>query len=536
MKKISILILLITVYPTFCFNQKLDRKFSEINIFHIPNLLIYDQIKSYGYNISIPSNDPSGYSITEIENLCAKFTSFEKRDYLSANLRINVQLGIFQEVDTKIMSRTAEETVNNQKVKVNYYKVVYRFRYPINVEAINSKNGVKLYQNAYSNDNVRSLETSEYKTENEAKYDWNNYGRSNISNDLKSHIQAFIKGCNESLGDEFDFYPMVAYEIFYRLKKWEKEDEYNNNLKEIFDNLKIITSGENPKPYENTLSKQIQYLESFINKFNPLDKKEAVLYYANYFNLSSLYYCLDNLDKSKYYLSKLDSASIKENSDEILKKRIATTETTLNKHFLESRHINYNPVTDFRLTNKPFNSDALSTAENASKNFKSNNSSGLLDEVMFIDNKILKGKIVTIKETHTVKLIVSNNLDSSVTINPENAIYYTQSGEKYHSIKAFISGIATKEFMHEKYASSKIILLARMNGDFIDIKSYFTKKTKDQVASFWPIAGVKKALASYFEDCPQVSAKASNGDYGTMISIDEAKLRQACIEYSTLCK
>ncbi|MBL7749604.1 MAG: hypothetical protein JNM19_19350, partial [Chitinophagaceae bacterium] len=93
-------------------------------------------------------------------------------------------------------------------------------------------------------------------------------------------------------------------------------------------------------------------------KFNPKDKKEDILYFVNYYNLATLFYCLDDFEKATYYIQKLDSNNKQDGNASYFKKLINIAVARTTKHLLTTTHLDYNPVKDFRLGGKEYVSDA----------------------------------------------------------------------------------------------------------------------------------------------------------------------------------
>lgn len=338
-------------------SQKTDGEILRYERTHIPGRLIYDQIKNYG--VSVVVNNNSLFTIdTYANNFPLALTSYDKVDYANAQLKVQVVYGPCIAVDEKTVTETREEKVDSVKKKVTYYKRVFNFRYPISCRLVNSGNNTTLYTNSYSESNVRTIETGMLKSEAEAIKNLAENRNYYLTSNINGLCKDFILPCNDAIRDMFDFYPeKIALDIF-RIRKWDKSDEYNDHIKNIMDVFKAQREAEQPAVVKEKIKNDLSYLQSFEGVFKPTDKKEDVLYFSNYFNLSTIYFALDDYGQAKYYLQKLDSCEKKERLTSYLKSAIEAGEARAALHFLSTTHLDYNPVKDYRLAGKNIKSNA----------------------------------------------------------------------------------------------------------------------------------------------------------------------------------
>lgn len=515
--------------------QKYDRENLEFNNTHLPSKLIYDQIKTYGVNVQVYGNDPSQLSSPQVAGWTYNFQSFDRVDPMSADMRINYTVGPFSYVGEKTISRTVDEEQNKVKVRVTKYKRVYEYRYPVRVEVVNAKNGVRLYYNEYSSQNVRSFEGYEFNSESEAV----NYFEKNKLETLKSqiagHVSSFVKGVNGTLADQYDFFPASNVLNVFQFKKWDKDDEYNAHVTHVKSVMKTMTAGEGPDFIREKLKADLDYFHSFEGVFKADDKKEDILYFGNYMNLATLYFCMDDMDKAEFYLAKLDSVDKKEGMTNLLKGYIRSSRARMAKHLLTTTHLNYNPVKDYRLAGKSFSSDALSAAENTMNGLGAEGLAKANDQVKFADGTSGIGKVIWYAESNTLKLIPADKPESPVLLNPDNVVAFNIDTVQYIAAKVRYSAVY-KRFFAVKYTSDKIKLLCEQTAQFADGTTYSLLRPNEELVTIIGGFGMKKELGKYFEDCPGVSTKAKDGDYGKALTADAKKYVLMCEEYTNCGK
>jgi hypothetical protein len=515
--------------------QKYDRENLEFNNVHIPSKLIYDQVKTYAYNISMHGGDPSGLSSNDVNNLLYSFKSFDKAEYSNADMKINYSVGPFSYVGEKTISRTTEEEVNKVKVKVTKYKRVYEFRYPVRVELLNSKNNVRLYVNEYASGNVRSIEGYEYNSESEAVNSFERTRSEAVKANIVSHVSDFVKGVNGATADQYDFYPVNTVLDIMQFKKWDRDDEYNKYVSHVKQVMKNMTAGEPVELYKEKLNEDIKYFQQFEGVFKPKDKKEDILYFGNYMNLATIFFCVDDLEKAEYYIAKLDSVDKKEGMTNILKGYIKSARNRMSKHHLTTTHIDYNPVKDYRLAGKTITSDALSSAENMVMGLGEEGLAKANDVVKFANGTTSKGKVIFYAESNTLKLLTADKPNDPVILNPNNTISFNIDSVEYLAAKHKYTGPVEKQFFIVKFKSEKIVLLSLLTPTLTEVKAFGTLRPNEELVNMIGGFGVKKDLAKYFEDCTIVSAKAKDGDYVSSMTTDIKKFILMCEEYTKEC-
>jgi hypothetical protein len=536
--KIIVLFISSTILFFTAFAQKTNREIFEYRYTHIPEKLIYDQIKTYGTYVNVlPSN---GFTLDYnfATSIAGVFNAYTKVPYENADMQIKINYGPYVALEEKTVSAAVTEEVNGVKVSKTKYKRRLTFRFPINYTITNRKNGVQLYYHEHYDQFARTIETQEYYTEQEAVNYFDQTRLSSLQNNINQHVQLYCSGINGAARDLFDFYPTMGYGAIFKFKKWDKADEYNDHVKHVINTFKLMTADENAAPYLQKLSGDINYFKQFEGKFIPDDKDEDILYFGNYYNLASIYTFLDDYKSAAYFLQKLDSSKKEKTLTASLNNILDRINRRNAKHFLANTHINYNPVSDYRLSDKTILSDAMSSTEQMTQSV----SGGIVetsDELITTEGKTLLGKIFFERETAQLKMILTDKTAAAMLVTPSNSVSLKIGNENYIVAKANVDGALQKNFYRIEYKSDKIQLLQLLKNDLTVYQDYLgLLRPNEDLVNILLGLSVKKNMGKYFKDCPTVSDKAKDGEYGGSIYGTKDRLGkfiEMCKQY-TDCK
>ena len=519
--------------------QKINRETLQHGITHVPERLIYDQIKSYGVKANVVPSNGFNMDYTFATNAAGVFTAYSKMPYENADMQLQVNYGPYTALEEKSTSRAVSEEVNKVRTSYTYFKRILKFKFPVTYSLINRKNGVRLYYNEYSENNIRSIESPEFKTEQEALNSFNQGRLGGLQNDINTFVQSFCNSSNAAARDMYDFYPTGTYMSIFQFKKWEKDDEYNDHIKHVIKTFAVLTADENAGAYIERIKDDINYFKQFEGVFKPDDKKEDILYFGNYYNLATIYNALDDFEKADYFLKKLDSSDKEKTYTKSLKNIVEQNKRRTARHFISTLHLNYNPVNDYRLANKNVVSDAMSSSEAMAQSVTTGTITSA-DEAITSEGKTLKGKVFFDKENSQLKIIPSDKSEQ-VLLTPSNTSSLNVDGLLYTVAKANIDGALQKNFFRVEYKSDKIQLLQLMKNDLTASPDYIgLLRPKEDLVNILLGLSVKKNMAKYFSDCEVISDMAKEGSYGGSIYGGGGKDRlgkfiEMCKEY-TACK
>lgn len=287
--KYPFIIALFLASLTFSQSANLDREYFKVSYVELPLKPILDAEKrtySSNYNCVIPGynriNSNGSLDVnyrflgTEIGEVDIKKTTHEKKDddgkVISTTYTYNCYV--------TYTSKGSLDVINSVTPSYNYsttYKESKNYK---------SKDFTSRYEaQNYYNDNryvIRNKERDAHKKEIEedvSSYLISNYGYSIRNSSDQLWILGKKKHPEYNLHNEFSD---KAKEVFKKMK----HDELVDGLKSEF------------KPI-------IDYFESVIPKYPGTKKKQKKIRYASYYNISKIYYYLDDLEKAKEYAEKL---------------------------------------------------------------------------------------------------------------------------------------------------------------------------------------------------------------------------------------
>jgi hypothetical protein len=509
------------------FAQKNSREYITLNYVHLPGKLIYDEVKTYSYSVHY-AGVRNPFTADEMIQKFVALTSYAVNND-NPDLRISYNMGVFSNTNLETVTGSETKEVNGKKEKYPVYSYKYTAQYPMTVAATNTKNGIVLFQNATgAKDANIYITTSSFKSMSELNKYWSDNSGRMIKDAMAKQVTDFIAGTNSVLKNSFDFYPITERQTLFSLKRTDIANEFNGHVAKVIAILKNMTPDESVAIYKNKLKDEIAYFESLQDKFDKADKKEKVLYTSVNFNLAAVYYCIDDFDKAQQYLNRLSDVKEDESDKKWLTKNIKTWQGLLAKHLLDSRHLDYNPVTDFRLGGKDYKSDALSVAETAIKNMDAESATDL---VVYSDGTEATGKVVFFEQTAEYKLVLPEKTDEPIVLIPEKVAEFNAGELQYCTTKyAEPGGLLTRKFALVHFKSDAIVLMEKLDGKLAGTKLYILQSSSQES----PLAlssGVKKAMAGYLNDCDEVSKKAKDGDYGGMFTTLE-KLMTLCEDYT----
>ena len=286
--------------------QSFKSDFFFLHHTNVPDRLIYDQIKTYSFN----ANSTGEFlPYDAISNNTLVLSAYQSA--ANADMKIQVDYGPLQIVEEKTRKSSKTEEVNKVKVTTYTYAREINFRFPISYKATNTKNNVLIWNGQMLNTTIHNITTPEFNTEAEAITYVINNKLTLMPTKAAEIVNNFTGNQNAYFKRGIDFYPTQTEMEIFRFKKWKRDDEYNDHVKNVIKIFNQSTYEESPKLIFNKVKTDIDFFNSFDGQFNPKDKDDDILYWGNYMNLATIYYSLDDVEKADFYLKKLSDSSEK---------------------------------------------------------------------------------------------------------------------------------------------------------------------------------------------------------------------------------
>jgi hypothetical protein len=517
--------------------QKNSSERLTYSLYYLPDRLIYDEIKTFSYTI-IFDGGRNPFSPNEIRKKAMNFESFKEAE--KGDMEIRYRFGPFSFRDRKIVATKQTREVNGKKEEYKIYHYDYVASYPMTVSAINTKNGYVMLtseQGTNSGEPNVLFSTTTFRSQTELLDYWERSQNKLINEFLAKSVNEYITFVNERLKIRFDFFKMTEHRWFFTLKKVDIADEFNANVKKIMNVVENITANEPTDIAKNKLAPQIAYLESLQDKYKATDKKEDVLFFSVNYNLASLYYCLDDMDKAEYYIKRLDEVKEDRSYRNDLARHIATAKERMAKHMLNTRHLDYNPVTDFRLADQKYKSDAIGSAEFEARGMLDGTTTAT-DYIVLYDSTQIKGKVAYSGNDGEYVFHSETEPEKPIKLNQAQHREFTSENKMYIAAKySDERNVHALQFALVHYKSDKIVLLEKITGKYFPRGEFMLLKVNDddEKPMVVPVTGLKKAISDYLKDCDAVAQKAKAGEYGNFLSVSLDKLKKLCQDY-TECK
>lgn len=531
LKKNLLITILICIAATSLFAQKNKRESVKLSYINLPHKLIYDQIKTYSSSVScIGNTNPYVPTKADIQ----KLKSYEVND-VNPDMKIEVNIGPLNSSKIDQQTYKHESESNGVKTASYTYSMRYEGNYIFTYRAFNTKNNYNIYnfksQTSSDQKNI-TLETDQFNSANELNSFWKKNADILVNEAVSKFVREQLYNCNNSFSRTVDFTPTKEDISFFLLKKSDIDDEFNKNIQEVINVVKEIPSNDDIKIYRESLASKITYLLSLADKYKKEDKKEDVLYMSVNYDLACLYYSLDMLPEAKATIEKISDMKVDENYTKELSSRINDQSTKMARHFVDSRHLDYNPVKDFRLEGKNFTSNALNYSEIELKKFKDGAES--TDIVSYFNGITGNGKVIFDEEKGIVLLYTRADINNPTTLKPTNVKQFTKNNITYVSATKNGSDGVMRQFFSTRYFSEKIRLVEVLDSNLKGTGVFgiqIASKINAPIHDFSNAFTLKKDLAEYISDCPIVSEKVKKGVYITMFKFSVEKMLELCKDY-----
>jgi len=533
MKKGILSIILLCLISSSIFSQKNKRVTVKLSYINLPQKLIYDQIKTYSGSVTCIGNiNPFVPAKSDLQVL----KSYEANDQ-NPDMKIELTIGPLNPIKTEQQTYSSQKESNGVKSTVYSYSFKYSANYAFTYQVVNTKNNYKLVNisDGVSNSNGNiSFETTTFSNTQDLNTYWHKESRNLINDAVKTYLQNRLSNCNNYMARTFDFTPTNEDVTFFLLKKSDIDDEFNKNIEEVMNTIKNIPSNDDIKIYSGTLASKITYLLSLTDKYKKDDKKENVLYMSVNYDLAALYYSLDMLTEAQSAIDKISDMKVDDRYIKELSSQINEENKKMNRHFVKTRHLDYNPVKDYRLGGMDFVSNALNYNEIELKKYKEGAES--TDMITSFNGTTAKGKIIFDDDKGAILLYTREDINNPVTIKPTSTKQFSKNNVMY--VSATMNGPqgVVRQFFGTHYFSNKIRLVEVLDSNFKGTGTYgiqTTIKINAPIHDFSNAFTLKKDLAEYLSDCPYVSEKAKKGEYINMFKFTVEKMQDLCKDYDS---
>jgi hypothetical protein len=330
-KRIIVSIFL-TIATISSFAQKvdIDKEKYSVKRTYLPTQPVSNDIYFYQVDVSLPV---SVSKYIKPEQVASNFNieGFKQAQGQPNSIKITYNTNDFYISRNEITSRTEDIKDKDGKVtgKRTLYKnkVSYTFGSNYGVKAPDGSDIIKMTN--YNNQDVKVYESNEFSTSKEAANSWNDNADAQKSKLINDFINNNVDGISRYLRNQFGYTKQTISSYLWTLdsKKHAENEKFQAMTKLVIEKLKSLTYEKRPEDLEASLKPAIDYFVT-ISKGDMSDKNNKKLVYAAVYNLSEIYYYLDEPVQSKIYaerlinddLDKRDGKEAVKNADDLLEK------------------------------------------------------------------------------------------------------------------------------------------------------------------------------------------------------------------------
>ena len=540
--KFSTLLILFTLSSFITVDaQKLRDDPIKFKFVNLPQRLLPDDHKTYSVNVRGDLFAQAG-SNTVATSKSIKMDGFKRIAGTGQNgghLRTEIYGSEIRYGDPSSKTRTVSSKDKAGKVtKSHYYYYEVPARGSSNFRVYNPQ-GEVIYRGDFTHNEI--LKTSEARS-TKARYDNRNRDiQSAVSKHAASAKSGVVGSAQKGL-KLYDYdYEEDRYNM-YLIRKHASEDQWTKhyeNVKAIFAESTYYTASSELK---DKLSPAIEFYEKQAKKDPRGDKKLKRIYKAATYNLALLHYSIDEFDIARSYTAKVIKSEKKDRRSRLLNEQMDKWETRMKK--IEINTIHY----ERDLTNAiPPAEMAALEAEKEEMEENSTTTEGSIfrgtEEIVGTWSLDSEAKDLVFGEGGNIKFIVEDGAEMNEInlVDPDISKFVV--AERIFKKTRFVPSAkggteASMEILEEVYSSDRIKLFKfyPSTGGLSDDKPEFAyQKTGDE----FPISLestqfllLKKGLANYFSDCPDLAEMATEGG----IEKTKDSLIKAARVYSELCK
>ncbi|MCA0363081.1 MAG: hypothetical protein LCH67_03500 [Bacteroidetes bacterium] len=313
----KIVVLLLLFISNFTFSQRVDIDKLRFSI----KRTLYPKNPQgenvFFYNVVIKSNPGIRQFLTDEEIISEiKIDGLSQIDNQPNALTVNIIMDDFVIRKNELVSRTEETKDKDGKVtaRKNYYKTKITYSIGASYDVRNSQNVEVIKRTNYFNpSNFKVFETNEFTSSSEA----NKYYLDNSVTIRSKLLRGEVNEMTNNLSNYFSYevgYKKQTLNDFIWILDSKKHDEYENHQKfsrKLKEELEKFTEKTKGDDTDVVFGPIIDYYTK-LSKLDIEDKHQKKLVYASLYNLSTLYYYLDDPIQAKIFAERL----VKDDIDE----------------------------------------------------------------------------------------------------------------------------------------------------------------------------------------------------------------------------
>lgn len=529
------------------FAQKVKNERFNVSYTQLPTDPLDNEFTTYRVNV-YGSGYINGHSIFESGKITRQGMQRAinlggfKKETGNAHVRVQVSVGNARTVKNEVGKKVTEKKSKDGKVsKTTSYFMQYHYYMPIRY-VVYDYQGNRIFEGQVTNQqNVEQIKGNSFSSSSKAYEDWKKRRMSTLNNSAASYVRNAINNISSALNYRYGYPERTEREEIKIVKKHATEDDFlkaYETAKVAFEKVKFNA------PMEGVAA-DIQPAIDFwmtYDKYPADDRKLKKVRYACLYNLTTVYYWMDDLPNAEKYANECLKIDYKEGGIKRFVDRIERLNKAFEVNNVDSRHF----FIDVESATPPNNN-----AEVAAPVEEEDNAS-LAGTMVLADGTEVEGNVVVNTEEGSDLVfgpkgnVVFNykvdGKDVSSSLDPAQTQEFSFQGRNF-KVMDFTPGakgnkISGKHILEVIYDSPRIQLFKFYPYDdqLGDKKIEFALMKGGEPAptstSSTPFLIFNKGLAKYFEDCGDLVEMINAGG----IAHNEEGLTQATRIYAEVCE
>ncbi|KAA3624477.1 MAG: hypothetical protein DWQ02_23040 [Bacteroidetes bacterium] len=461
----------------------------------------------------------------------------------NAHVRVQISVGNARTVKNEVGKKVTEKKSKDGKVtKTTSYFMQYHYYMPVSYR-VYDYHGNLIHEAQITNlENVEQIKGSSFNTYSKAYEDWKKRRLNTLNNSAASYVRNAMNSVNASVNYRYGYPHRSEREEIKIVKKHSSEDDF---VKAYETTNAAFAKVKADAPME-TIAADLQPAIDFwmgYDKYPADDRKLKRVRYACLFNLTTVYYWMDDMENANKYATECLKIDYKEGGVKRYVDKIRRMKQSFQENGVDSRHF----FIDVEAAAAPSNNVEVAAPEEE----EANNAS-MTGNLVLADGTAIEGDVVVNTEDgsdlvfgpkgNVVFNYKADGKDVSNSLNPAEIQSFSFNGRSF-KVMDFTPGAkgnktSGKHILEVIYDSPRIQLFKYYPYDdqLGDKKVEFALLKKNEPAptstSSTPFLLFKKGLAKYFEDCADLSELAAAGE----IAHTEEGLVQAARIYAEVCE
>lgn len=294
-KQFFLVALLLLSYSAF--SQKID--LDKLVFAHASRSLPEKPLptKMHSYKVIVNSTMPEANNVSKAEGLSISgFTRDQSNGQVSVKFKFD---------DIIINKTTPLERVDVRKDKDGketgrsyYYKMEIQYTLNASCMAVGA-DGSSIYNHFDSP--KRTYNSQEFGASIDAQNFWSNNIVSLKNKMVDDVMNDYIRFCSIAINNLVGYQEKNQSKILWITDspKHPENEAFMKNTKSALQKLKSISANNNVSDIAKSLEEEIKYFEEIKNKYTSSEKPDMKLRYGAYYNLGTIYYCIDQPANAK---------------------------------------------------------------------------------------------------------------------------------------------------------------------------------------------------------------------------------------------